>query len=79
MPKKIDLTQRGRAVRLVLNHLQEYPALTTVCDATARQCGPGNAPAESISGLFNTERLRTTVFHSGPFKTIADVKYTIAG
>jgi hypothetical protein len=27
----------------------------------------------SINGLYKTECIRTTVFHDGPYKTIADV------
>lgn len=38
-----------------------------------------NALAETINGLFKTECLRTTVFHPGPFKTIADIEYATAG
>lgn len=38
-----------------------------------------NALAETINGLFKTECLRTTIFHSGPFKTIADIEYATAG
>jgi len=33
-----------------------------------------NAPMECVIGLFKTECVRTTVFHSGPFKTIAEVE-----
>jgi transposase InsO family protein len=38
-----------------------------------------NALAETINGLFKTECLRTTIFHPGPFKTIADIEYATAG
>ena len=34
---------------------------------------------ECVNGLFKTECIRTTVFHDGPFKTIADVEYATAG
>jgi putative transposase len=34
---------------------------------------------ESINGLYKTECIRTTVFHDGPYKTIADVEYATAG
>lgn len=34
-----------------------------------------NALRETIDGLYK----RTTIFHDGPFKTIADVEYAIAG
>jgi putative transposase len=30
-------------------------------------------------GLYKTERIRTTVFHHGPYKTIAEVEYATAG
>ncbi len=38
-----------------------------------------NALMESINGLYKAECIRTTVFHEGPFKTIADVEYATAG
>jgi transposase InsO family protein len=34
---------------------------------------------ETINGLFKAECIRTTVFHDGPYKTIADVEYATAG
>jgi putative transposase len=34
---------------------------------------------ESINGLYKAECIRTTVFHGGPYKTIADVEYATAG
>ena len=34
---------------------------------------------ETINGLYNAECIRTTVFHDGPYKTIADVEYATAG
>jgi transposase InsO family protein len=34
---------------------------------------------ETINGLFKTECIRTTVFHDGPYKTLADVEYATAG
>jgi hypothetical protein len=38
-------------------------------------------PVEStcVIGLVKTECVRTTVFHSGPFKTIAEVEFATAG
>jgi putative transposase len=38
-----------------------------------------NCLMESIIGLFKTECIRTTVFHAGPYRTIADVEYATAG
>lgn len=34
---------------------------------------------ETINGLFKTECIRTTVFHAGPFRTLADVEFATAG
>jgi len=39
MPKKIDAELRARAVRLVLEHQQEYPSLTAAIEAVAKQLG----------------------------------------
>ena len=35
--------------------------------------------AEALNSLFKTECIRTTVFHSGPYRTIGDVEYATAG
>jgi hypothetical protein len=31
---------------------------------------------ECVIGPYKTERIRTTVFHTGPYRTIGDVEYT---
>ncbi len=41
MPKKIDPELRARAVRMVLEHQQEYPSQTAAAGAVARQLGLG--------------------------------------
>lgn len=38
-----------------------------------------NALMETIIGLFKAECIRTTVFHDGPYKTLADVEYATTG
>jgi len=38
-----------------------------------------NALMETINGLYKAECIRTTVFHDGPYRTIADVEYATAG
>jgi putative transposase len=38
-----------------------------------------NALMESLIGLFKTECIGSTVFHAGPYKTLADVEYAAAG
>jgi transposase len=41
MPKKIDAKVKERCVRLVLDHLSEYPSLTAAAEAVARREGVG--------------------------------------
>ena len=38
-----------------------------------------NALMETVIGLYKTECIRTTVFHPGAYKTLADVEYATAG
>ena len=38
-----------------------------------------NALMETINGLYKAECIRSTVFHDGPYKTIADVEFATAG
>ncbi|WP_425308279.1 IS3 family transposase [Ammonicoccus fulvus] len=49
------------------------PSIGTVGDAY------DNALMESVNGLYKAECIRTTVFHSGAYKTLADVEYATAG
>lgn len=41
VPKKIDAKLKERCVRLVLDHLSEYPSLTAAAGAVGRQEGVG--------------------------------------
>lgn len=41
--------------------------------------GDAYALMETINGLYKAECVRTTIFHDGPYKTIADVEYATAG
>lgn len=34
---------------------------------------------ECVIGLYKTECIRTTIFHSGPYRLIGDVEYATAG
>jgi putative transposase len=38
-----------------------------------------NALMETINGLYKAECIRTTVFHDGPYKSIAEVEFATAG
>jgi putative transposase len=38
-----------------------------------------NALMETANGLYKTECIRTTIFHDGPYKTLADVEFATAG
>jgi putative transposase len=49
------------------------PSIGTVGDAY------DNALMETINGLYKAECIRTTVFHEGAYKTLADVEYGTAG
>ena len=49
------------------------PSIGTVGDAF------DNALMESANGLYKTECIRTTVFHPGPSRTLADVEFATAG
>ena len=49
------------------------PSIGTVGDAY------DNGLMESIIGLFKTECIRTSVFHRGPYKSLADIEYATSG
>ena len=49
------------------------PSIGSVADAY------DNALMECVIGLFKTECIRTTVFHPGPYRTLAEVEYATAG
>ena len=75
-----DMRAAGHAVestcRVLTEHLELEgiaPSIGSVGDAY------DNALMESIIGLFKTEAIATTVFHDGPYKSLADVEYATAG
>ena len=49
------------------------PSIGTVGDAV------DNALMESVTGLYKTECIRTTVFHASPYRITADVEYASSG
>ena len=49
------------------------PSIGTVGDAY------DNALMEGIVGLFKTECIRTTIFHDGPYQSIADIEFATMG
>ncbi len=49
------------------------PSIGTVGDAY------DNALVETVNGLFKAECIRTTVFHAGPYRTLAEVEFATAG
>jgi putative transposase len=49
------------------------PSIGSVADAY------DNALMECVIGLYKTKCIRTTVFHSGPHRTLGDVEYATAG
>jgi len=61
---------------LLTDHLaleEILPSIGSVGDAY------DNALMESINGLYKAECIRTTVFHEGPYRTIADIEFATAG
>lgn len=46
-----------------------WPSIGSVGDAY------DNALIESVNGLYKTECIGTTVFHTGPYRTLSDVEY----
>jgi len=42
MPKKVDPELRARAVRLVMEHRDQYPSLTAASAGVAKQLGVGH-------------------------------------
>lgn len=42
MPKRIPEETKQRAVRLVLDHLDEYPNLTAACETVSKRLGFGS-------------------------------------
>jgi len=70
-----DAGRQYTAIRYT-EHLQlegGKPSIGSVGDAY------DNALMECIIGLYKTECIRTTVFHEGPYRTLADVEYATAG
>ena len=59
--------------------LTEHLALEEIRPSIGSVGDCDNALMESINGLYKAECIRTTVFHDGPSKTIADVEYATAG
>ncbi len=70
-----DAGSQYTAIRLTEHLALEgiNPSIGTVGDAY------DNALMETINGLYKAECIRTTVFHAGPYRTLADVEYATAG
>ncbi|MFJ6044504.1 IS3 family transposase [Brachybacterium paraconglomeratum] len=70
-----DAGSQYTAIRLAEHLALEgiAPSIGSVGDAY------DNALMETVNGLFKTECVRTTVFHAGPFRTLADVEFATAG
>src|SRR5215204_2545107 len=68
MPRKIDEEVRVRAVRLVTDHLSEYPSLTAAAWAVARQvCEGASSPSSyQVRSVWPTNRTQDTVVTPWP-------------
>ena len=74
LPRPLEPTQ-CTAIRFTEHLALEggRPSIGSVGDAF------DNALMECVIGLYKTECIRTTVFHTGPYRTTADVEYATAG
>ena len=84
IPLRMALWQRGREGHLEPKQytslrLTEHLALEEIRPSIGSVGDAYDALMESINGLYKAECIRTTVFHDGPYKTIADVEYATAG
>ena len=59
MPKKVDPKVKDRCVRLVLDHLQEYPSVTAASEAVGRRLG--RDPAQLPRPTTQVPRLHDTI------------------
>ena len=65
--------------REVWAHLRPLRQARTTSNSPLDSYRSNNALMETINGLYKAECIRSTVFHDGPYKTVADVEYATAG
>lgn len=71
MPKKIDEGLKACAVRLVTDHLGEYPSLTAAAGAVAKQLGVGQ---ESVRRWVVQAQVDSGERHGVSTEELAEVK-----
>ena len=71
MPKKIDPQVKERCVRLVLEHLQEYPSLSAAAEAVARREGVGK---ESVRRWVIQAQIDGGQRHGATSEELAEIK-----
>ena len=71
MPKKIDPELKARAVRLVNEHLGEYPSLTAAAAVVAKQLGVGK---ESVRRWVIQSQIDDGQRHGATSEELAEVK-----
>lgn len=89
--RRVLTTDRGLAPGQLIHHcdagsqytsirLSEHLALEEIrpCTGTVGDAYD-NALAETVNGRYKAECIRTTVFHAGPYKTIADIEFATTG
>jgi hypothetical protein len=74
VPKKIDAKVKERCVRLVLDHLQEYPTQTAAAQAVARREGVGK---ESVRRWVIQAQIDGGQRHSTCLRAPADTSPTV--
>jgi transposase len=71
VPKRIDAKVKERCVRLVLDHLQEYPTLTAAAAAVARREGVGK---ESVRRWVIQAQIDGGQRHGATSEELAEIK-----
>ena len=71
MPKRIDEELKVRAVRLVAEHLGEYPSVTAASAAVAKQLGVGK---ESVRRWVVQAQVDGGVRHGASTEELAEIK-----
>ena len=81
IPNKISvLRQPPESARYTPISFTEHPGIEGICSSIGTVADAyDNAVMETVMGLLNTESIRTTVFHDGPYRNLADVEWATAG
>ena len=65
--------------RASLAHADKIPDDPALRTTRGPRIGITQTSAATVNGLYKADCIRTTVFHTGPYKTITDVEYATTG